>query len=73
MKVRYKHGLNSRQGADLTVGGAVVFECNNSDPEIAHKDTAALLGRLVHTLHKKGLLLPDEVITVLGSSYERTE
>lgn len=66
MMIRYKHHWKPCNDRPMSVEKAVAFALSDSDPEARAADTAEIVGRLITVCAGKGLLLPDEVIEVLG-------
>ena len=66
MMLRYKWGMTVRQQQPMTVRQAVAFALSDPDPEARNRDAVEIVGRLLTVLHTKGVLLPNELIHVLG-------
>lgn len=70
MMIRYKYPMHARQGQPMTVERAVAYALSDADPEARNRDLTDIVGRLLTVLHRKGVLLPTELIEVLGHAYE---
>lgn len=71
MKLIYRWPMNPARNPSMTVAQAVRHSLQDSDPEAERDNTRHLIARLVHVLHSKGVLLPTEVVYVLGrENYE---
>jgi hypothetical protein len=71
MMIRYKHNIYPRHDRPMTVAGAISHALADSDPMQRADNVSEIVGRLLTVLHTKGILLPAELITVLGHhSYE---
>lgn len=66
MMVRYRWPMTPQQDRPMTVYRAVAFALSDSDPETRAAATIEFVGRLLTVLHSKGVLLPKELIHVLG-------
>lgn len=51
----------------MDVAEAVKHALSDTDPVTVASDQAEMMARLIHVLHKKGVLLPAEVVQVIGS------
>jgi hypothetical protein len=65
--------MTPRQGKPMTVKDAVAFALSDPDPEARNRDTVEIVGRLLTVLHSKGVLLPREIVHVLGVQYEEVK
>ena len=50
----------------MTVEAAVNFALSDPDPQARAAATIEIVGRLLTVLHRKGVLLPSELVEVLG-------
>jgi hypothetical protein len=74
MRIFWRWPLNARQDKPMEVGEAVKHALSDPDPEAFQNIQTEMMARLIHVLHKKGVLLPDEVLQVIGKhSYEMRE
>lgn len=66
-------GLSGRPTKPMTASAAAKYNLSESDPEALAKANAEMMAELVGILADKGLLLPSEVVKVLGPWWSAVE
>ncbi|HKF94128.1 MAG TPA: hypothetical protein VKB96_05915 [Gammaproteobacteria bacterium] len=67
MMIRYKHARVEARNKPMTVERAVAHALSPSTSQSAPEFTSDIVGRLLTVLHSKGILLPTELVQVLGA------
>lgn len=71
MKLIWLWPLTPGRNQPMGVEQAVKHALSDPDPMAAASEAAEMMARLIHVLHTKGVLLPAEVVQVIGKhSYE---
>ena len=71
MKLIWLWSLTPGRNNPMGVEQAVKHALSDPDPEAFQNIQTEMMARLIHVLHKKGVLLPAEVVQVIGKhSYE---
>jgi hypothetical protein len=71
MKLIWRWPLTPGRNQPMDVEQAVKHALSDPDPYNVASEQAEMMARLIHVLHSKGILLPAEVVQVIGKhSYE---
>jgi len=70
MMIHDTYANTVRAHRPMTVEQAITHSMGHPSAETRNTATAAIVGRLLTVLHAKGILLPSELLTVIGDRYE---